>query len=881
LVFLSIPYAVCSQTIRGKIESNYGEKILFANIVIKDSVNADGIREFVIARNGQYSISLHGTYSKITVEVTASKYMNEYFEIDSLSNKQSYIHDFILIKDQNMQLKEVVVTAKAKPFIIKDDTVKYNVAAYKDGSERKIEDIIKKLPGIEVNEKTGEITYKGKTVETVKLEGDDLFGSNYAIGTKNINVDMVEQVQAIENYTDNPLLKGIESGDKVALNLKLKKDKIDFSGNMDFGSGIADDGKTMYDASTNILGISKKYKSFGTVSYNNVGKNYSPFDYFSYNPGAEQMREADLLAKKIIPETFFLSQLDDRRANLNNAWFGNYNNLFKIGKQLSIKTNLFYLNDRITANQLFLNNNFISNQQILTSDDYNFQKKPEQYRGDVEMKYNSSKNSLIEYKLRLSQESINTSADVLQNSKTNYQTALQTKDFKFKQSLLFTQKVSEKKALQILLNYSSNNIPQNYFLSPSVYSPLVYARDNQYSDFGKIQIGVESVFLGSTKKTKYTFALGSNTEINSFQSGLTSSNNSTTNEIANFTNDFTYKKNTLYNSGNYNIAFGKWKIAPSYSMSYLQQALTNNFLAKNEKIENFIFEPSFSVKYKIDDKSGMLSTISYRQKPFSEEFLFNNPVYISNRTTINNVPELQTQKTISCGMFYLINNLYKQFQLSAGILYNKSEGNYFSNIYLQENSTRIGYFYLPKSNGNINANFLIEKYVPLLESTIRLKSGYSISNYKNIVNNSGVRNNSNKFFYAELFMKTAFDIKLNFENMVSYKRNQSQSESSGSFTNAAINNSFKIIVKPDKNWFVLLSSDYFLPGTNKTNDGYLFLDASVRFTPRNKIFELNFIARNILNNTSFIQIETTDYATTIFQSNLIPRYLMLSISYSF
>jgi hypothetical protein len=79
------------------------------------------------------------------------------------------------------------------------------------------------LPGIEVNDKTGEITYKGKPIETVNLEGDNLFGFNYAIGTKNINVDMVEEVQVIENFSANPLLKGIDSNDKVALNLKLKR----------------------------------------------------------------------------------------------------------------------------------------------------------------------------------------------------------------------------------------------------------------------------------------------------------------------------------------------------------------------------------------------------------------------------------------------------------------------------------------------------------------------------------------------------------------------------------------------------------------------------------------------------------------------------------
>ncbi|MBC7890394.1 MAG: hypothetical protein H7Z13_21160 [Ferruginibacter sp.] len=878
---ISIPHYLYSQSISGKIENNFGEKIPMANVIIKDSINSGRIKEFVIAKNGQYSISLKGSYQKIIIEVSANKYIKGFFEIENPANSKSYTANFILYKDENIQLKEVTVTTKAKSFIVKDDTVKYNVAAYKDGSERKIEDIIKKLPGIEVNETTGVISYKGKSVETVKLEGDDLFGSNYTVGTKNINVDMIEQVQAIENYSDNPLLKGIESGDKVALNLKLKKEKLNFSGDMDFGSGVSDGAKLMYNAGLNILGISKKYKSFGTLSYNTIGINNSPFDYFSYNQGAEQIEKVDFLAKKIIPESFYASSLDDRRANLNNAWFGNYNNVFKIGNRSSIKTNLYYIHDRINSIQQSGSNNFINNRQILTSDYYSIEKSPTQYRGDVEIKYNSSKNSLVEYKFRLSGESINTSTNVLQNNTSNYQTELKTKDFKLRQSLLFTQKITGKKALQLFFNHSSNDIAQNYFLNPSVADPLVYSTDNQYSNFRNAYVSVRSVLLGSTEKTKYTFSIGSNAEKNPFQSRLTSKKNGITHINNLFTNDFTYKKYTLYSEGSFHLNLRKWKISPSCSLTYLQQNLTNKIVIQNTKKENIIFEPAFTLKYKFNNVSAVLGTISYNQKPLSEEYLFTKPIYISNRTIVKNEPGLELQQITSFGIFYLINNLYKQFQFNLSANYNRGRGNFFPNIFILENSTQVVYFYLPKSNENINFDFLIEKYMPVLESTIRLKSNYSISIYKNIVNNSNLRNNKNQFFSSELFMKTAFDIPINFENVVQNKKVQSQSENSKSFKNETINNTFKIIVKSAKNWFILLSADYFLPNTKKTDEDYLFLDAALRFTPKRKKFEVNFIAKNILNNKNFRQIETTDFSINNFQSNLLPGYLMLNISYNF
>ena len=82
-------------------------------------------------------------------------------------------------KKRIFEIEEVVLKKDLKKIDIKQDTVTYNVTAYKDGSEKKLEDILKKLPGIEVNEKSGEIKYKGKSIEALNIEGDNLFGKNY------------------------------------------------------------------------------------------------------------------------------------------------------------------------------------------------------------------------------------------------------------------------------------------------------------------------------------------------------------------------------------------------------------------------------------------------------------------------------------------------------------------------------------------------------------------------------------------------------------------------------------------------------------------------------------------------------------------------------
>ena len=85
-------------------------------------------------------------------------------------------------------------------------------------------------------------------------------------------------MQAFEDYDDNPLLKGVKSSDKVALNLKLKKGKADVSGNAELGVGI-DDRQL---AKLNALAISKKIKAFSILSYNNIGENYSAYNLYIF-----------------------------------------------------------------------------------------------------------------------------------------------------------------------------------------------------------------------------------------------------------------------------------------------------------------------------------------------------------------------------------------------------------------------------------------------------------------------------------------------------------------------------------------------------------------------------------------------------------------------
>jgi hypothetical protein len=163
---------------------------------------------------------------------------------------------------------------------------------------------------------------------------------------------------------------------------------------------------------------------------------------------------------------------------------------------------------------------------------------------------------------------------------------------------------------------------------------------------------------------------------------------------------------------------------------------------------------------------------------------------------------------------------------------------------------------------------------------VRLKSIYSLSRYKNIVNNSGLKDNNIKTLNTELFFKTAYDKPLNFENIIMLKSLQSNS-AMASYFNKSFKEMFKLIYRPTKNILAWVATDFIIPNMSAAKINYLFIDAVVKLSPKDKKTDLMLRAKNILNRETFRAYDITDYSTTTLSTTILPRYLIISISRSF
>lgn len=175
-----------------------------------------------------------------TVQVTISnpKFSDQtYYVFGSLAN-----HDFdfgkIILPPKSQQLKEVVIYAFKDPVYYKGDTLVYTADSFKVKPNATVEDLLKKLPGIKVDAQ-GKITSQGKEVSQVLVDGDEFFGSDPTVATKNLAANGVESVQVYEKKDENASDGG--DGTIQVMNLKLKDEaKKGYFGKISGAAGLHD-----------------------------------------------------------------------------------------------------------------------------------------------------------------------------------------------------------------------------------------------------------------------------------------------------------------------------------------------------------------------------------------------------------------------------------------------------------------------------------------------------------------------------------------------------------------------------------------------------------------------------------------------------------------
>lgn len=147
----------------------------------------------------------------------------------------------LVLESDGVALNEVLVKGEKVPVVLKKDTVEFNADSYKTRPNANTEELLKKLPGVEVD-RDGNITVQGQRVSRLTVDGKDFFGTDPKTATKNLPADAIDKVQVVDSKTQEAKATGIDDGQpEKVLNLTIKKDKKKgWFGNANLSGGTTD-----------------------------------------------------------------------------------------------------------------------------------------------------------------------------------------------------------------------------------------------------------------------------------------------------------------------------------------------------------------------------------------------------------------------------------------------------------------------------------------------------------------------------------------------------------------------------------------------------------------------------------------------------------------
>jgi hypothetical protein len=827
-----------------------------------------------------------------------------------MQTKELFISTSTLNMNQNITLEsggielEGVEIVREMPVSIKGDTIVYNADSFKSGTERKLEDVLKKLPGVEVNA-DGEIEVEGKKVTKLMVEGKDFFDGDTKLGVKNIPADAIDKIQVLRNFNDVSALKGLENGDEnIGMNIKLKSGKKNFwFGDINAGGG-KENQNTRYIANPKLFYYSPKYSVNFIANYNNIGE--LPFtvqDYFKFTGGFRNMMRKGGTNFNLSSNDLGISLLRNNRAKEIETKFGATNFSYNVTKAWSL-SGFAIVSSTLTDLETVSQNNRAD--QISTLGTVNTTQKTKEAANQI--------SSLGLFKLSSSYKpNANLQFDydvLLKNSKQDENNSLFTQSFatatngtppaipdqnisslKQQDPVTLTQNLSlyytksDKSVFDIEIQhlyqdedpFYNANLGQNPFQTLGLQTANRYnINQTRFIKTNKLDAKVDYYYM-VTPKSNINFTFGNTYSLQNFNSHIFQIlDNGTTNDLnsADKNNNVMYFFNDSFLGLHYKFITGKFTFNPGFSAHYYK---TYNEQLGTKVNDNFYrLLPDVYALYQIKKAETLTYNYSINTdftdiNRFTAGYTFTNynSLFQGNRYLENAMSESHSLRYFKYNMFNFEN-------VSANINYTKR---------LNAIKSSAVFNGINQVSSAINSNFADE--------TLSGNAFYGRSfakNYKasfNLAANRSIFNNiQNGLFVTTESLTQNYTVKVatNYKNLpnleLGYSLTINDYIGTKFFTDrpsARLDYFFL-----DSFSFVSEYEYYHYTNNNKTvNNEYDFLSASLIYQKTKeskleyKIAVTNLLNTNILNDDSF-----TQFSTRTSQYTVQPRYIIFSLKYN-
>lgn len=849
IVFLLLFSYSFSQNINIEVKEANGTPISEVNVqLLKNEkilnfqkTNDKGICTFLLSEKGTFSLKF-----------TSLLYKTKLVEINT--NEKN---DFeVVLESQVKTIPTIEIKARPKIASAKEDTIAFNLKAVRDGTERTTEDLIKKLPGLNINE-NGKVTYKGKSIGQVLIEGNEFFGKNHKMATQNISADMVESIDLWQNYTT------INGNRSTALNLKLKEEyKGKITGNIEANYGT----KNSYLGHANLFRLGKLGNLALIADANNIAKDPISFmDFYEMNT-QEDIDNADNNSNIDIPT--FLN--NDGKVKSKDNQFG--------ALQYSKSKNNFSITAFSIFNNAHLDKFSTSKRTVFEgqSKDFNFyEQRTENNKGflgttQIKMKKSFADESFLYYNFGYNptQDDFNQNVDRYAPVNANFYAINNTvKNNGISNFLSWNKQLNNSKII-----FAFSQLNEDYSGGLNILSNNNLFLTGNTSLFQQYDVNSNRYGLDFYLKNKNSFV-----NVN-LHSGFSYKNEQS--ELTEFVSQA--NENRTLKTYHYINDLNVYRQLDKFDLS---ASLSSHFLNINE-LEKHYFEKRLRFQYSPASKGNTEISFEYNSKyklP-TLKLLQYNPLYTKGlyfNQNVNLTPGLLSN-TDSYKLTFHRAYLEKGSSMFLMLMYDKTQPSYTTNTTnygtFSGMENTIGkyndrFIFLFAGDRRINKNYILKtKFTSALNRNVNF-----ISDNENI---SSVQN-----FELSQKLSTNFKNKpLQFD--LGYTFTKSIFEQSFYDTTSKQDNiklSFGVRANIKKEWIGNILGEYLIQKTGETTLRNFLIGGQISYRKEKSNFEYNLQFNNILNLNSFQYINsyTSQLGIDEISTTALRGYIMAGLKFNF
>ncbi len=880
-----------SQNIRleGSVKDSTGLGLEMANVMAVNKVTKAMDAYAITNEKGRFFLNL----SPNTEYDIKASYIG-YQSFEQTLKTLNVAMDYNIVMQQGLQLKDIEVVYEM-PVTISGDTIIYNSDSFTNGTERKLEDVLKKLPGVEVDS-DGNITVEGKSVQKVMVEGKDFFDGDTKIATKNIPANALDKIQVLRNYNEVTNLKGLENNEEnVAINIKLKEGKKNFwFGDVTAGGGFGDS-SDRYLINPKLFYYNPKFSVNVIGNINNIGElPLTPRDYFKFTGGFKNMMRKGGSNFNVTSNDLGIGNLNNNQAANIDTKFGAANFSYNPSKALTFSGFGIVLGNKTQtltnttierptplqdeARQEVTNQ--LSTQTLLKLSGSYVPSDKLHVDYDALVKFSDQREEQTVFSSLLSDINTNkTQNPISLNQNFNYYYTLNAKNvFAFE--------------LQHLYQEEDPFYNANLEFQPFIFSGYNNAQtrndinQNRFVKTNKTDAKFDYYYM-LTPKSNINVTIGNTYSYQNFNSSIFQVlDNGAVNDLnsAENTNNVDYAFNDVFLGLHYKFIKGKFTVTPGFSVH--NYATKDNQLDSSNKMNFTRFLPDVFALYQIKKSETITYNFALQNNftditKLAEGFVFSNynSLFSGNRNLENALSQSHSLRYFKYNMF--------NFENIFGFLnYTRQVDAVKSRALLSSSGANQA-----SSAVNINSNFADE--------TISGAFNYGRSFSRYYKASAGLNINWSKFnnIIADLSQPDVIQTTESFTQSynVKFSTNYKKYPNLSLGYTYTVNDNFTDTFYTDSptigleyyflNAFSLVSDYSFYHNRNKAktiDTEYDFLSASLVYQKKDskweyKVSGTNLLETNALNNNSFNQIA----GTSSFSSYTVqPRFVILSLKYN-